>query len=571
MSEMPNSRPWLKFYGDVPDTLDYPAISIYDALLASAERRPDATAIEFLGSSLTYRELTSAIDRCAAALTGLGLAPGEGITISMPTSPQGVIAVYAAAKLGAVASMIHPLSTPAEIEGYLTMSRSRLALSLDAFYGSFAHARERTPLERLILARISDYLPPAKRIAFWLTRGRKIPRVPADAPVHWWSQLMAEPRPEEPKVTVSPDDVVGILYSGGTTGTPKGIMLSHRNFISEALQLAAWVRFTEDDVVLAALPIFHGFGLAALVHAPLLQGAKVVLVPQFSPEIVAELLRTKRPTLTAGPPTLFEALAKDESLRRSDLSSLRAAFSGADTLPEPVRERFERLVAERGGTVKLLEGYGLTEAVTAIMAMPLHEHRAGSIGLPFPDMLATICEPGTAHERTPGEDGEICISGPAVMLGYLDAPEATAAALRPHADGRTWLHTGDIGRMDEDGFFYFTGRLKRMIKSSGFNVYPAQVEAVLYEHPAVAEACVVGIPDETQGERVKAFVVTTEASLAGAELADELIRHCRERLIKWSCPRDVEFREELPKTRVGKIDFAALVKGELEPVGGEPR
>jgi long-chain acyl-CoA synthetase len=213
----------------------------------------------------------------------------------------------------------------------------------------------------------------------------------------------------------------------------------------------------------------------------------------------------------------------------------------------------------------------LTEAVTAIMAMPLHEHRAGSIGLPFPDMLATICEPGTAHERTPGEDGEICISGPAVMLGYLDAPEATAAALRPHADGRTWLHTGDIGRMDEDGFFYFTGRLKRMIKSSGFNVYPAQVEAVLYEHPAVAEACVVGIPDETQGERVKAFVVTTEASLAGAELADELIRHCRERLIKWSCPRDVEFREELPKTRVGKIDFAALVKGELEPVGGEPR
>jgi long-chain acyl-CoA synthetase len=232
-----------------------------------------------------------------------------------------------------------------------------------------------------------------------------------------------------------------------------------------------------------------------------------------------------------------------------------------------VRERFEQLVAERGGTVKLVEGYGLTEAVTAIMGMPLHERRPGSIGLPFPDMLAMICEPGTTLTRPPGEEGEICISGPAVMLGYLDDPEATAATLQEHEDARIWLHTGDIGRMDEDGFFYFTARLKRMIKSSGFNVYPTQVEAVLYEHPAVAEACVVGIPDAAQGERVKAFIVTSEPALAGPELADELIQHCRERLIKWSCPRDVEFRDELPKTRVGKIDFAALVHGESEPVG----
>jgi long-chain acyl-CoA synthetase len=235
-------------------------------------------------------------------------------------------------------------------------------------------------------------------------------------------------------------------------------------------------------------------------------------------------------------------------------------------LPGPARERFERLVAERGGRVKLLEGYGLTEAVTAIMAMPLEEQRAGSIGIPFPDMLATICEPGTTTELQPGEEGEICVSGPAVMLGYLDDPEATAAALKVHEDGRTWLHTGDIGKTDEDGFFYFTSRLKRMIKSSGFNVYPAQVEAVLYRHPDVAEACVVGVPDEAQGERVKAFVAPKDPARAGPVLADELIRHCREHLIKWSCPREVEFRTELPKTRVGKIDFSALVEGEREPV-----
>ena len=403
-----------------------------------------------------------------------------------------------------------------------------------------------------------------KRLGFWLTRGRKIPRVPADARVHWWAELMAEEHPAASPAAVSTDDLAAILYSGGTTGAPKGIMLSHRNFISQGLQLAAWVGLGERDTVLAVLPIFHGFGLAALINAPLLSGAKVVMVPQFTPEIVAELMRTKRPTLTAGPPTLYEALARDPSLQRADLSSLRAAFSGADTLPEPVRERFERLVSERGGTVKLLEGYGLTEAVTAIIGMPLHQHRAGSIGVPFPDTLATICEPGTTTERLPGEEGEICISGPAVMLGYLDNPEATAESLRRHSDGRTWLHTSDIGKMDADGFFYFTSRLKRMIKSSVFNVYPAQVEAVLYQHPAVAEACVVGLPDEAQGERVKAFVVAKDPRRAGPELANELIAHCREQLIKWSCPREVAFRPELPLTRLGKIDFAALVRDEPE-------
>jgi long-chain acyl-CoA synthetase len=285
-------------------------------------------------------------------------------------------------------------------------------------------------------------------------------------------------------------------------------------------------------------------------------------VPQFSPKVVADLLRTKRPTLTAGPPTLYESLARDPSLAAADLSSLRAAFSGADTLQEPVRERFEKLVRDRGGSVRLLEGYGLTEAVTAIMAMPLHKHRPGSIGIPFPDMLAKICEPGGTAELSPGEEGEICVSGPAVMLGYLDNPEATAESLRTHADGRVWLHTGDIGKTDADGFFYFTSRLKRMIKSSGFNVYPAQVEAVLYAHPAVAEACVVGVPDEAQGERVKAFVVPKEPAAAGDALAGELIRYCRGELIKWSCPREVEFRAELPRTRVGKIDYVALAQGD---------
>jgi long-chain acyl-CoA synthetase len=292
-------------------------------------------------------------------------------------------------------------------------------------------------------------------------------------------------------------------------------------------------------------------------------GARVVMVPVFSPKVVAELIRTKRPTIMAGVPTLYEALSRDPSLQRADLSCLRAAFCGADTLTRPVKEGFERLVRERGGSVTLLEGYGLTEAVTAIMGTPLHRYREGSIGVPFPDTLAKICRPGTDLELPTGQEGEICVSGPAVMLGYLDDAEATGKALKVHRDGRVWLHTDDLGKMDGEGFFYFTARLKRMIKSSGFNVYPAQVEAVLCQHPAVAAACVVGVPDEAQGQRVKAFVVVEDSYLATPELASELIDFCRARLIKWSCPRDVEFRLDLPQTRLGKIDYVALERDGL--------
>jgi long-chain acyl-CoA synthetase len=553
------TRPWLSFYGDVPTTLDYPSIRMDEAVVRAAQRVPDAVAYDFLGTQATYRELEERIERCARGLTSLGLRAGDRITISMPTSPQGVVAFYAASRIGAVSSMIHPLSAPDEIAHYLTLSGSRLALTLDAFYGQFATIRDRTPLETLILARIGDELSLPKRIGFWATRGRKIPSVPRDADVVWWRDLMSTRRAadvSQPETAVG--DLATILYSGGTTGLPKGIMLSHANVTDEAMQVAAWVSITDRDVILAVLPIFHGFGLAALVHAGLISGAKLVMVPQFSAEIVAKLMRTKRPTLMAGVPTLYDSLARDPALAKADLSSLRAAFSGADTLQKSVRERFERLVADRGGHVRLLEGYGLTEAVTAIMGNPLHAPREGTVGIPFPDMLVKICEPGTESELEPGENGEICVAGPAVMLGYLDDPEATAASLRTHADGRTWLHTGDLGSMDEDGFVTFASRSKRMIKSSGFNVYPGQVEAVLQQHPAVAQSCVIGVPDESQGERVKAFVVLRDPAVADDALAAELIAHCRERLIKWSCPREVEFRVELPLTKIGKIDYRAL-------------
>jgi len=552
-------RPWLRFYGAVPHSISYPPVTLYAAIEASARTAPEAVAWDFFGTTATYRDLLASIDKCADALAALGLKQTDRLLISMPTAPAGVITFYAANKLGVVPALVHPLSTAPEIEHYLNASGARVALTLDAFYGVFAQLKPWQPLEHIIVARIGDYLSPLKRFGFWLTRGRKIAAVPKDSRVRGWPELMNATHPTVTGAKTGTDDAAAILFSGGTTGVPKGIVLSNRNFIAQGMQAAAWGGMGPGASILACLPIFHGFGLGVCVNAAFMAGGKSIFVPQFSADIVAKLLRTTRPNLLVGVPTLYDALSKDPSLAKADLSCLRACFSGADTLPRPVKERFEQLVAARGGKVRLLEGYGLTEAVTGIMAMPVTEYREGSIGIPFPDMDATICALGTSDELPPGEEGEICIAGPAVMLGYLDDPEATAQTLKLHADGRTWLHTGDLGKRDEDGFFYFTVRAKRMIKSSGFNVYPAQVESVLYQHPLVAEVCVIGVPDEAQVERVKAVVVLKDAAQESEATAQALIDFCRERLIKWSCPREIEFRRELPKTRIGKIDFKVLV------------
>jgi long-chain acyl-CoA synthetase len=553
-------RPWERFYGSVPARLDYPETTLYGALSETARRVPEAIAWDFFGARSTYRQLVDDIDRCSAALAAEGLAAGQRILISMPTSPQGVIAFYAATRIGAVPAMVHPLSTAPEITQFLDQTGARMALTLDAFHATLAAATPRLPLERIILARIPDYLPLAKRIGFALTKGRKIAKVAPAARLRWWGDLMGSERQPVPAAAASPDDPAAILFSGGTTSLPKGIVLTHRNFISEGKAVSSWCNLGAGDSILAVLPLFHGFGLGVCVNAALMAGGKSILVPQFSAAIVAERVRKDRPSVLVGVPTLFEALARDPSFARADLSCLRACYSGADTLPRPVKERFEKVVAARGGTVRLLEGYGLTEAVTAIMAMPIDAYREGSIGVPLPGMLAKICRQGTIEEAALGEEGEICVAGPAVMSGYLDDPAATAEALRAHGDGRTWLHTGDLGRMDADGFFYFSLRLKRMIKSSGFNVYPAQVEATLRRHAGVLDACVIGVPDPQQVERVVAYVVPAPGSAADARMERELVAHCQAHLIKWSCPREVRFVDSLPQTKVGKVDYRALVE-----------
>jgi long-chain acyl-CoA synthetase len=555
-------KPWLKFYGDYPHTIDYPKVTLYEALMQTAEKFPQNIAWDFMGSKSTYTHFLEEIDQFADALSAMGFKKGDVMTISMPTAPNGIVPIYAINKLGGVASMIHPLSPPVQIRMFLKLSKSRFVMTLDAFYKPVREALEtnETQVEKIILCKIGDYLSPVMKFGFWLTKGRKIPKIPEDTRVLWYKDMMTATHPKAPKAEQDTNDLAIILYSGGTTGVPKGIMLSNRNMISEGTQCAVWGKMDDTDKILAILPIFHGFGLGVCVNAAFMGGCTSILIPTFTPESVAKLINKKKPTFLVGVPTLFAALSENPVFQQADLSCLKATFSGADTLPGKVKARFEEVVENGGGKIKLLEGYGLTEAVTAIMATPLTEYREGSIGIPFPDMLAKIVKMDTQEEVPIGEEGEICIAGPAVMLGYLDNPEATAKVLKKHEDGELWLHTGDVGTQDADGFFYFKLRQKRMLKVSGINVYPKTVEEVIREHPDVETVCVIGVPDKKQISKVKAFVVLKDPSKESDELKIAIQKHCMQKLLKWESPREIEFRKELPLTLVGKVAFNELEK-----------
>ncbi|MFX0035546.1 MAG: AMP-binding protein [Candidatus Hermodarchaeota archaeon] len=544
---MYEKKPWLKFYDKhVPEHIDYLRTTMYKAVLNTSEKYPDSIAYDFMGYESTYKQLIEEIDQCAKALFNLGLRKGDRMTIAMPTTPQGVICFYAINKIGGIASMIHPLSPPKQIEFFLNLSNSTFALTIDKLYPNFNALFDKTPLKMLILTQLSQ---------------DKV-EVPESPQIAWWKYIMAKDYNEIPKSPINPDDMAAILYSGGTTGLPKGIMLSNYNFITEGIQVATWMNLSDKDSALAILPIFHGFGLGVCVNAIFMGGGKSILVPSFTPDQVADLIENKKPNLIFGVPTLYEALNRNPKFQTTDLSFLKAAFCGADTLPRTTKEKFEEICKNNGSNVQLREGYGLTEAVTGICAMPLGEYREGSIGIPFPDMMMKIVNIGTSDEAPIGQEGELCIHGPAVMLGYLNNPEETAKTLKKHSDGKIWLHTGDIGIMDKDGFFYFKIRFKRMIKSSGFNVYPAEVENILYKHSDVLEACIIGVPDKEQIQKVKAFVILKDPKKANKEMEIELIDHCHQNLIKWSCPREIEFTDQLPKTLVGKIDFKQLEEQE---------
>lgn len=563
--------PWLNNYGDVPKTLDYFDGTMWEMVEKAAQTRPDHVAYDFMGRSTTYSKFRENVHTCAKALRAAGVKPDDRVTICMPNCPQAVVMFYAVNLMGAVSNMVHPLSSENEIKFYLNVSKSVCALTLDQFYPKFEEIRKGVPtLRTLVIAAVKDELKPLLKLGYSLTEGRKLPKLPKGGDFILWKDFIRAGKAYTGEYVCHKDknEPATILYSGGTTGTTKGILLSNLNLNALSQQvISANPIYEKDDKILSVMPIFHGFGLGVSIHTFLSNCGRCVLVPRFTPKTYAHDILKTRCNFIAGVPTLYEALLRQPEMKDADLSCLKGVFSGGDTLTPELKKRFDKFLKDHGANITVREGYGTTECVTASCLTPLHLYKEGSIGQPFADTYYKIVEVGTNIEVPYGEEGEICISGPTVMLGYLDNPEETANTLRLHGDGRTWLHTGDLGIMDEDGFVYFRQRIKRMIITSGYNVYPSQLENILEGNEAVQMACVIGVPDPYKMQKIKAFVMLREGYQPTEETKQKILAYCKKNIAKYAMPYDIEFRDSLPTTLVGKVAYRVLEEEEAAKRG----
>ncbi len=555
-------RSWLGRYDQgVPSTLVYPEWTIPDLLRRSVERFPDQTALLFYGSRITFRYLDDLSTRFALALRSLGVRPGDRVAIMLPNIPQAIIAHYGALKAAAIVVHTNPLYVAREIEAQLLDSGSETIVALDLFYPRIRAVQARVPLlKRVIITSVKDFLPPLRRLLYPIKArlsGRWVCVKQGEA-IHNFLELVgtAPPTSDADRTMLSspsPDDLALLQYTGGTTGTPKGVMLSHRNVVVNTLQCRYWVPDFQEgrEVFLGAIPFFHVYGLSTCQHLAVVAGCPLVLLPRFQAAEVLQAIHRHRVTIFSGIPMMFSMINEFPKVSRYDLRSLRICLSGASPLHAEVQDQFERLTG-----VRISEGYGLTEASPVTHCNPIYGERPrGSMGVPFPDTDARVVDLETGQRDVPiGQVGELIVRGPQVMRGYWNNQMETNTVIR-----NGWLHTGDIVRQDHRGFFFVVDRKKDMIKSRGENVYPREVEEVLFQHPAVRDAVVVGIPDLQLGEAVKAYVVPRE----GQSLTEgDLIEHCRRSLARFKVPVAVAFLQELPRTLVGKVLRRALRDGE---------
>ncbi|MBE7023172.1 MAG: long-chain fatty acid--CoA ligase [Ruminococcaceae bacterium] len=560
---MNSDAAWFRFYGKTPRTLDYPDISMYDIIKRTKESYPTYTAYDFMGKAVTYEAFLEEIDTCAKALTAMGIRTGDAVTVCLPNTPQAIVMFYAINKIGAVASMVHPLSAENEILFYLKESDSRIAITLSQFYDKFEGLKGKTKVEKVIVTKIEEALPPIKGFVYKFI-GHE-PKVADDPWVISWNEFLngAKFVKEDPYYAGKGEDSAVILFSGGTTGTSKGIMLTNLNFNALAMQTAAASQcFEAGDIMLSVMPVFHGFGLGVGIHTLLAHAGKCVLVPRVNVDEFPGLFKKHRPNYMAGVPTLFEGMMRNKDMQKADLSCLKGVFSGGDSLSVELKKKIDAFLKAGGASIQVREGYGTTECVTASCLTPIDYYREGSIGIPFPDTFYKIVIPNTNEEAPVGEMGEICLTGPTLMKEYINNPKETSQTLRVHDDGKIYLHTGDLGRMDADGFIYFVQRLKRMIVTSGYNVYPSQVENVIDSHEAVMFSTVIGVKDDLKMQRVKAFVVLKNGFEPTEEVKASIKAHCEKYIAKYALPKEYEFRDNLPKTLVGKVAYRELEKEE---------
>ena len=570
-------RPWLTSYPpDVPHSLaPYPEKPVWALVEESAEKYPDALAVTLpiapMARRLTYRQLKEEAERFAGALISLGIGKGDRVGLVLPNCPQYVVAFYGMQRLGAVAVGNNPLYTQREMTHQLTDAGIETLIVLDVLYPTIGKIRDQVGLRQVVVTEIGDYLGfPINKLARVKQKreaqhqGQPWPPVPADHDVIRWSDLMSRSTPDLSPLQVDPvEDVAALVYTGGTTGPSKGAMLTHHNLVSNAIQTGAWFTDVKDgeEAILAVLPFFHSYGMGAVMNMALSRAMKLILQPRFELEMALKAIEKEKATLFPGVPRIYIAINEANETKDHDLSSIRACFSGAAPLPVAVAEKFEGITGGR-----LVEGYGLTETSPVTHINPIYGKRKfGTIGLPIPDTDCKVVDlDDPEKEVPPGQEGELCIAGPQVMKGYWNRPDETADMIRVHKDGIRWLHTGDIAKMDEDGYFAIVDRKKDMILVSGFNVYPTDVEQVLYRHPKVKQVCVVGIPDDRTGEAVKAFVVLKEGQAASQGEILQWAKDPEHGLTGYRAPRHIEFRDELPTTMVGKVLRRVLLEEEKQ-------
>lgn len=559
--------PWLKYFGDMPAHLDYPKGSMYEAVRESAitKKKMNSVAYEFQGKKTNYKHFLNKIEVLGKAYKSIGIDEGDMVTVCMPNTPQGVDTFYALNRIGAVPAMIHPLSAVGEIAFYINSTQSKAVLVVDLFYEKVLEALKQVkhPV-KVVVAHIKDELPFPLNMLYPLTVKKKPAPLPKDNKnVIDWSDFISGGK----KVKLSDkfpkaEDTAVILFSGGTTGTSKGIRLTNLNMNALAAQVAANAGFTMEGLrMFSVMPLFHGFGLGVGIHTALMASGTCIIIPQFTIKTYARDVKKYKPNVIVGVPTLYEALLRSEGFD-FDLSFLRGMFCGGDSLSVELKKKVDKFLKDHNATIQVREGYGTTECVTASCLTPYDTYREGSIGIPLSDTYYSIVNPNNDTELPYGEEGEICICGPTVMKGYLNNAEETASTLRRHEDGNLWLHTGDLGYMDEDGFVYYKQRMKRLIIVSGINVYPSQVENAIDAHPDVLLSCAVGIPDPYKMHVVKAFVVLRQGVEPSDKIKEEIIENCKQNVSRYGVPREIEFRTELPKTLVGKVAYRVLEEEE---------
>ncbi|MFT4415095.1 AMP-binding protein [Fredinandcohnia humi] len=552
-------RPWLDNYPEeIPHHIEYDNIPIQTYLKNTAQEFPQKIAIHFQGKELTFSEVYEESLKLGNYLVQLGLTKGDRVAIMLPNCPQGVIAYYGVLFAGGIVVQTNPLYTERELEYHLQDSGSKLIITLDILFPRVSKVKALTMLEHIIVTEIKDYLPFPKNLIYPFIQKKQygiVVKIEHEGANHLLREIINTSVAREIEVEIDPaEDLALLQYTGGTTGFPKGVMLTHRNLVANTLMCSKWMYKCKkgEEVVLAILPFFHVYGMTTVMNLSIMMAAKMILLPKFDAGDTLKTIHKLKPTLFPGAPTMYIGLLNHPDLKKYNLSSIDSCISGSAALPIEVQEQFEKIT---GG--KLVEGYGLSEASPVTHANLLWGHRVnGSIGMPWPDTDAVVLSLETGEPVEIGEIGEIAIKGPQIMKGYWNKPEETEATLR---DG--WLLTGDLGYMDENGYFYVVDRKKDMIIAGGFNIYPREVEEVLFEHEKVQEAVVAGIPDPYRGETVKAYVVLKEGQQCTEE---ELDKHCRKHLASYKVPRVYEFKTELPKTIVGKVLRRVLVEEEKE-------